>query len=348
MHNHPVGIVGASGFSGIELTRLLAAHPCVELRFVTSDRWVGESVEKRTGVGGSTGKLTYVAQDEGVGLSASCEVVLLATPAEASLKWVPPLLAGKVKVIDLSGAFRLRQADAYPQHYGFAHQAPQLLAEAGYGLPELFRAELAGRRLIANPGCYPTAAALSLFPLLRAGLIDPTSIVINAASGVTGAGRKASEDFSFTEVAGDFRAYRVLRHQHTPEISQTLSRGAGTEVPLTFTPHLLPVKRGILSTSFARLAPKANAASVAAAFADAYRAEPFVALAPSADEVSLKAVVGTNRCRLGFSCDGERLVVTGAIDNLVKGAAGQAVQNLNLLLGLEETTGLSAARGFYP
>lgn len=350
MREHTVGVVGASGYAGIEATRLLAHHPNAKLRVVTSDRWGGERVGKRTGLGGAAGDLVYAPQDRVEDVVAGCDAVLLATPAEVSLALAPKLLAAGMRVVDLSGAFRLKDVASYPKHYGFTHTAPALLESAVYGLPELSRARVPAAKLVANPGCYATAAALSLAPLL-AGLIDPESIVIDAASGVTGAGRKANEDFSFTEVDGDFRAYRVGRHQHSPEITQTLSLRAGVPVSLTFTPHLLPVKRGILSTAHARLSKGANGAAVSAAFEAAYGREPFVTLAASADEVSLKAVVGTNRCQIGFAIDGElpdRLTVVASIDNLVKGAAGQAIQNLNLMMGWEETSGLLAARAFHP
>lgn len=348
MHKIPVGLVGASGYAGMEATRILAAHPELELRFATSDRWVGETVSHRTGVMGRTGDLRYVAPDEAETLASGCKAVLLATPAEVSVALAPRLVAAGVKVVDLSGAFRLQDPAAYGAWYGFDHPAPALLPTAVYGLTEVFRARIREASLIANPGCYPTAATLPLAPLLRQGLIDPQMIIINAASGVTGAGRKATEAYGFCEIDGDFRAYRVLRHQHTPEISQTLEGVAGTAVPVTFTPHLLPIKRGILCTTFAALRPGATAKAVADALKDVYADEPFVSVASSADDVSLKQVVGTNRCHLGVSSEGSRLVIVSAIDNLVKGAAGQAVQNLNVLFGLDETAGLSSMRGFHP
>jgi N-acetyl-gamma-glutamyl-phosphate reductase len=350
MHKASVGIVGASGYAGMEATRLLAHHPYVGVRFVTSERWAGESVEARLGPCGAVGRLTYGANDEAVALSQGCDVVLLCTPAEVSLQLAPQLLAKGVRVIDLSGAFRLSQAGTYPRHYGFAHTAPELLATAAYGLPELFRDAVPQARLVANPGCYPTAATLALAPLLKGGLVRAESLVVTSASGVTGAGRKAHEDYSFTEVEGDFRAYKVLRHQHTPEIQQALSRCAGVPVGLTFTAQLLPVKRGILSTAVVTLRPGVGPGDFARAYAQAYAGESFVQLLPSADHVTLKGVVGTNRCTIGFACDGDtgRAVVVSALDNLVKGAAGQAVQNLNLMLGLEETWGLSALRAFHP
>ncbi len=349
MHTPSVGIIGASGYSGLEATRILAHHPRASLRFATSDRWVGESLGARAGVTGPAASLTYVPQSEAEAHSAGCDVVLLCTPAEVSLALAPKLLAKGVRVIDLSGAFRLREADFYAQWYGFAHTAPALLGQAVYGMTELFRGPVREAKLVANPGCFPTAATLPLAPLLKAGLVDPQTLVINAASGVTGAGRKASEDFSFAEIDGDFRAYRVLRHQHTPEIAQTVEQvGKAAATRLTFTPHLLPIRRGILCTTHAWFNRGATPEKVAAVLNEAYGDEPFIALAPNADAVSLKQVVGTNRCQIGFTADGGRLVLVSAIDNLVKGAAGQAVQNLNVMFGLDEGLGLSSMRGFHP
>jgi N-acetyl-gamma-glutamyl-phosphate reductase len=353
MHKTAVGIIGASGYSGVEATHLLAAHEQVELRLVTSDRWQGETVSRRLGIPGPTGALRYSPLDRSAELARECAAVLLATPAESSLQLVPGLLAAGVKVIDLSGSFRLRNSAEYPPFYGFTHSAPELLAEAAYGLPELFREEIPPARLVANPGCYPTACALAVAPLLRAGLLDEGSLILNAASGTTGAGRKGSEELSFSEVDEDFRAYRVLRHQHTPEIAQALARVAGRPVPLTFTPHLLPLKRGILVTAYARLRPGATPDEARAALAQAYASSPFVTVLDSPDAVNLKSVVCTNRCLVALAADAGgydpgRVVVTAAIDNLVKGAAGQAVQNLNLVMGWDEGRGLSTLRSFSP
>ncbi len=351
MHKVPTGVFGASGYSGIEATRLLASHPQVSLALVTSDRWVGSTVAQRLG---DTVALGYVSHEEGLKHAKGCAVVLLATPAEASLELAPKLLELGCAVIDLSGAFRLKDTALYPTFYQLTHPAPAMVASAVYGLPELFREQLTRKtRLVANPGCYPTAAALQLAPLLAAGVIDPFGIVIDAASGTTGAGRKAVEDFSFGEVDEDFRAYRTLRHQHGPEIRQTLATRAGAPVTLTFTPHLLPVRRGILSTAYARLALGKTAADAREALAQAYRNERFVRVLGNPDEVNLKSVVGTNRCDVAVAVDESgldpsRVVTVAAIDNLVKGAAGQAVQNLNRLLGFEEHEGLSALRAFHP
>jgi N-acetyl-gamma-glutamyl-phosphate reductase len=340
MQTAPIGVVGASGYSGIEASRILAQHPRVELRMLGSDKWAGDTAARRAGLGGAAGKLKYAGQDNIVPLARECAAVLLATPADGSLKLAPILLALGVKVIDLSGAFRLKDAALYPRHYGFEHTSPALLSEAVYGLPELARTP-SGTRLVANPGCYPTAVELALTPLIEAGLIEGPFIA-DAASGVTGAGRKASEDLSFAEVDEDFRAYKVLRHQHQPEMEQVVGR------PLTFTAHLLPVKRGILATCYARLKAGRKPDELKAHLLHKYANEPFVEVVNSAEEVTLKGVVGTNKCQLAVVSDGETVIVVSAIDNLVKGAAGQAVQNLNLMMGWPETAGLDPLRGFHP
>ncbi|MFN7130638.1 MAG: N-acetyl-gamma-glutamyl-phosphate reductase [Myxococcales bacterium] len=344
----PVGIVGASGYSGIEATRILARHPHVELTFVSSDKFEGQSVQRLLGLGGEVGALKYVPQKSVEALAAKCRVVLLATPAEVSLELAPKLLAQGVRVVDLSGAFRLQDPALYPKAYGFAHHHAALLPEAVYGMPELSRARIADARLVANPGCYPTVSVLGVLPFLKAGLVEEDSIIIDAASGVTGAGRKATEEMSFTEVNEDFRAYKVLKHQHTPEIAQALSVASGAAVPVVFTPHLLPVKRGILATIYARLKPGVDPAQPAHLLGTAWRNEAFVTVVEKPEDVNLKTVVGTNRVHVGVACEGRQLVACASMDNLVKGAAGQAVQNLNLMMGWDEGTALTELRGFYP
>jgi len=330
---HSAGIIGASGYSGIELTRLLLAHRGVTLRFATSDRWVGQSIASKTAL---PSELPYVSNENGLASAKGCDVVFLATPAETSLELAPKLRAMNVRVVDLAGAFRLQDLSKYPAFYKFEHSSPSLLKEAVYGMPELFRAKAKGAQFISNPGCYATAAALSVAPVLNAGLIDPDSIVISAGSGVSGAGRKASEEYGFMEIDGDFRAYRTLRHQHVPELEQTLG-----VAKLVFTPHLLPIKRGILSTAVARLKSGVTAARVTEAFLSAFGREPLIKLLPSADSVRVADVVKTPWCLLGASCDETHVVSVSAIDNLLKGAASQAVQNMNLMLGHEETVGLA-------
>ena len=335
-----VAVIGASGYSGVELTRLLAGHPEVELAVASSDRWIDESVAARTGVASA---LSYVAVDAAVEQAKQCDAVLLATPAAASHALVPALVE-HTRVIDLSGAYRLKDAALYDRHYGFSHGHAGELEAAVYGLPELFRERIAGARFVANPGCYATAIQLALAPLVTGALQG--RIIVDAMSGVTGAGRKASEDFSFAEIAGDVRAYRVCKHQHEPEIEQSLGGIAGRPIDVTFVPHLLPVARGILATCHVQLAGELD---VAGAYRRAYGGERFVALARSAEDVALHDVVGTNVCRIGVTAgEGGALVVIAAIDNLVKGAAGQAVQNLNLMLGLPEQAGLAGLRSFQP
>jgi N-acetyl-gamma-glutamyl-phosphate reductase len=344
MNNHPVAVVGASGYSGLELTRLLARHPRVRLTGLLSDRWSGEKAGARLPLDGPLAGLAYGALSEADQLDA--ELVFLATPAEASAELAPKLVARGLKVVDLSGAFRLNDPAAYPTWYGFTHPAPALLAEARYGLPELSREGLRGARLVCNAGCYASAVALAVAPFLRAGVALPEGIAVTGMSGVSGAGRKASEDYSYCEAADDLRAYRLGRHQHVPEIEQTVARYAGSCPPLSFTPVLVPIRRGILVAATLRVRPGATAADLGAALEAAYRDEPFVKVRP-ADKVLVKDVVHTNRCHVGVALDARAGValVTSALDNLVKGAAGSAVQAMNAVLGLPETTGLDLLGG---
>jgi N-acetyl-gamma-glutamyl-phosphate reductase len=343
MHTQPAAIVGASGYTGLELTRLLARHPRIRLAALYSDRWADEAAGSRLALDGPAAALRYRPLADAA--SADAELVFLATPAEVSAELAPKLLAKGARVVDLSGAFRLADPAAYPAWYGFPHPAPQLLAEARYGLPELAREQLRDARLVTNPGCYATATALALAPLVQAGLGLSGGIAVTALSGVSGAGRKATEDYSFVEVADDLRAYRLGKHQHVPEIEQTVSRYAGACGPISFTPVLVPIRRGILVTATVRL-EGAPPAELAGALARAYADEPFVrVLAP--DRVMVKDVVHTNRCHVGLAVDGRAgvVVAVSAIDNLVKGAAGQAVQATNAALGWPETTGLDLLGG---
>jgi len=343
MHSHPAAIVGASGYTGLELTRLLARHPRIRLAALYSDRWCDESAADRLPLDGPASSLRYRPLAEGE--RADAELVFLATPAEVSAELAPKLLAKGVRVIDLSGAFRLADPAAYPAWYGFAHPAPGLLAEARYGLPELARERLAGAKLVTNPGCYATAIALALAPLVKAGLGLEGGIAVTGLSGVSGAGRKASEDYSFVETAEDLRAYRIGKHQHVPEIEQTVARYAGACGPISFTPVLVPIRRGIFATATVRV-HGTPPASLADALRAAYEKEPFVrVLAP--DKVTVKDVVHTNRCHVGLAVDARAgfVVAVSAIDNLVKGAAGQALQAMNAALGWPETTGLDLLGG---
>jgi N-acetyl-gamma-glutamyl-phosphate reductase len=354
-----VGVVGASGYSGAVAARIVASHPRVALTLATSDKLAGESVSARLGAPALDRTLRFVPNGEALDRADACDAVLLATSAEVSLRLAPAFAERGKQVVDLSGAFRL-DAKAYPRWYGFEHTAPAWLERAHYGLPELFgpppRAG-SGTAIVANPGCYPTAALLAIGPLVRAGLVEPAGIVIDAKSGVTGAGRRSDESHSFAEVDGDLRAYKVLTHQHTPEIARNIARlavessrasaaGAATAGP-TFTAHLLPVSRGLLATCYARPRAGVTAAAAAACLAEAYARTPFVRAVPP-EEVMLKRVAGTNLALVGATADEGIVIAVGAIDNLVKGAAGQAVQNLNGMNGWDETLGLDTLQRIAP
>jgi N-acetyl-gamma-glutamyl-phosphate reductase len=343
MHAHPAAIVGASGYTGLELTRLLARHPGIRLAALYSDRWADETAGGRLPLDGPAGALRYQPLAEGE--RADAEIVFLATPAEVSAQLAPKLLARGARVVDLSGAFRLADPTAYPTWYGFAHPAPELLAEARYGLPELARERLREAKLVTNPGCYATATALALAPLVKAGLGLRGGIAVTGLSGVSGAGRKASDEYSFVEVADDLRAYRLGKHQHIPEIEQTVARYAGACGPISFTPVLVPIRRGILATATVRVEGEAPP-GLADALRRAYEREPFVRVLPP-EKVTVKDVVHTNRCHVGLAVDARAgvVVAVSAIDNLVKGAAGQAVQAMNAALGWAETTGLDLLGG---
>jgi N-acetyl-gamma-glutamyl-phosphate reductase len=339
-----VGVVGASGYSGAIATRLVAAHPGMQLAFATSDKLQGELVGAHLGFAPGPGvlrgaaELRYVPNGSATEHADRCDAVLLATAADISMRLAPELAERGKQVVDLSGAFRL-EAGAYPRWYGFEHTAPAWLERTHYGLPELFGTPRPGA-IVSNPGCYPTAALLALAPLVRERLVEPHGLIVDAKSGVTGAGKQTGEAFSFAEYADDVRAYKLLAHQHSPEIARALGRLADG-VKLTFTAHYLPVKRGLIATCYARPRAGATAARVAECLADAYAKTPFVRAMPP-DRVTLKRVVGTNACHVGASADDDVVVAIGAIDNLLKGAAGQAVQNLNLMNGRDECEGLGA------
>jgi N-acetyl-gamma-glutamyl-phosphate reductase len=344
MNKHTVAVVGASGYSGLELTRILSRHPAARITALYSDRWSAELAGDRLPLQGEVARLAYRPLAEGH--QAEADWVFLATPAEVSADLAPRLLAKGCRVIDLSGAFRLLDTGAYPPWYGFDHPAPHLLADARYGLPELARDRLPGAKLVTNPGCYATAIALGIAPLVRSGLASSDGICVTGMSGVSGAGRKASEDYSFSETSEDVRAYRLGKHQHVPEIEQTVARYAGACGPISFTPVLVPIRRGILAVVTLRLVGKPKSSDLHDAIAKAYGGEPFVKLLP-ADKVMVKDVVHTNRCHVGVAMDARAgvAVVSSAIDNLVKGAAGQAVQAMNAAVGLPEVTGLDLLGG---
>lgn len=332
------GIVGATGYTGCELLRLLAVHPAVEVSRVTSRREAGRAVAEL--FPNLRGHLDLVFAEPRVEDLAQCDVVFFATPNGTAMTLVPVLLEAGVRVVDLSADFRLMDPAVWERWYGMPHACPDLLAEAVYGLPEVNRDRLAGARLVANPGCYPTAVQLGFLPLLEAGVVDPGSLIADAKSGVSGAGRKAALSLAYSELEGSFKAYGVAGHRHQPEISQGLNQCSAAPVRLTFVPHLLPMVRGIHATLYADL--RGEEVDLQGLFESRYEGEPFVDVLPPGSHPETRSVRGINVCRLAvFRPEGgHRVVVLSVIDNLVKGAAGQAVQNMNLMFGLPETAAL--------
>jgi N-acetyl-gamma-glutamyl-phosphate reductase len=337
-----VGIIGASGFTGAELLRICATHPRFEVKYATGDSQAG-TLARSLYPSLAAMYPNLVFEEFELGKALACDVLFLGLPHEASLELVPQLV-NKVKlVVDLSAAFRLTDTSKYPQWYGFTHTHPELVASAVYGLPELHREQLKTARLIATPGCYVTAASLALQPLVIAGAIDPVGVIVDAASGVSGAGRAAKHSNSFNTVDEDFTAYGLLDHRHTPEIEQV------TGAQILFTPHLAPMNRGILATCYARpvAGTTPTTASLLATLARAYAKEPLVVVGQNSP--STKATLGTNVTHITARYD-ERtgyVMVLSALDNLAKGASGGAVQAANVALGLNELDGLSMV-GMYP
>ncbi|CAN5784697.1 N-acetyl-gamma-glutamyl-phosphate reductase [soil metagenome] len=343
-----VGIVGASGFTGAELLRLLAGHPDLEVVLATGDSQAGTAVvDLYPSLAGAYPDLTFVPWAEGLADDHELDLVFCGLPHGASQEIVPGLLDGTRVVVDLGADFRLTDAGQYPTWYGVEHTVPELLADAVYGLPELFREELRTAKLIATPGCYVTTATLGLAPLLRAGLIGPTGIVVDAASGVSGAGRAPKPTNAFNTVDENFVAYGMLDHRHTPEIEQNLTHVAGADVQVLFTPHLAPINRGILATCYARPTEAVTTESLRETLRAAYADEPFVTVLDGPP--STKATLGSNAVHVTAYAD-ERtgwVVALAALDNLTKGASGGAIQAANVALGLPETAGLPVA-GLYP
>ncbi|MFQ5442644.1 MAG: N-acetyl-gamma-glutamyl-phosphate reductase [Thermodesulfobacteriota bacterium] len=348
-----VAILGGSGFTGLELLRILSAHPGVEVVSVTSRQFKGKGLsEVFPSLKGFYGGLAFSAPGSFNDLDA--DVAFSCLPHGASQEVVPELLNSGIKVVDLSADFRLRSPEVYNKWYG-EHKAKDLIKEAVYGLPELYRGSIKGARLVANPGCYPTGALLALMPLLRAGLIDGAAgpVIIDSKSGVSGAGRNLSYGTSFMEVSAGFKAYKVGSHRHTPEIIQEVESifsgsGSGGGVKINFTPHLLPVARGILSTVYAGVTKGLSTEDLHDIYEEAYSAEPFVRLMPVGEFPNINQVRSSNFCDIGLWADKGtgRVIIVSAIDNLVKGASGQAVQNMNLIEGFDETTALLSPPAF--
>lgn len=333
-----VGIVGGTGYTGVELLRLLARHPQVELTAITSRKEAGMKVaDMFPNLRGRVG-LAFITPEE-AGLE-KCDVVFFATPNGVAMQQTRTLLDAGVKVIDLAADFRIKDVKEWEAWYKLEHACPDLIGEAVYGLPEVNREAIRKARLIANPGCYPTAAQLGFLPLIENGLVDTSHLVADCKSGVSGAGRKAETHILFAEAADNFKAYAVAGHRHLPEIRQGLSFAAGHSVGLTFVPHLTPLIRGIHATLYARLSK--TDVDLQALYEKRYAGEPFVDVLPAGSHPETRSVRGANICRIALHRPqgGNVVVVLSVIDNLVKGAAGQAVQNMNLMFGFAETTAI--------
>ncbi|MDR1853439.1 MAG: N-acetyl-gamma-glutamyl-phosphate reductase [Azoarcus sp.] len=337
------GIVGGSGYTGVELLRILAGHPAVKITAITSRGETGQKVSDLFPSLRRRVDLAFAAPDEAA--LDQCDVVFFATPNGVAMQQAAALTKAGVKVIDLAADFRIRDVAEWEKWYGMTHAAPELVAEAVYGLPEINREHIRKARVIANPGCYPTAVQLGFLPLVEAGVVALDHLIADAKSGVSGAGRKAAVANLYSEVTDSFKAYGVPGHRHLPEIRQCLSHIAGgREVGLTFVPHLVPMVRGIHATLYARLTREVSEAELQAMFESRYAGETFVDVLPAGGHPETRSVRASNMCRIAVHRPqgGDTVVVLSVIDNLVKGAAGQAVQNMNILFGEEESLGLTA------
>jgi N-acetyl-gamma-glutamyl-phosphate reductase len=338
-----VGIVGGTGYTGVELLRLLAMHPQTSVRVITSRKEAGLPVSEMFPSlrgQGAIGELRY-GDPANVDLRA-CHVVFFATPHGVAMAQARELVDAGVKVIDLAADFRLKDSKEFERWYRMQHACPDLLAESAYGLPEMHRAAIARARIVGNPGCYPTAIQLGFLPLVEAGVVDTTQLIADAKSGVSGAGRKSELGLMLAEASDNFKAYNVGGHRHHPEIVQGLSGRSKSPVTVVFTPHLTPMIRGIHATLYARLTDKS--VDVQALFERRFAGEPFVDVMPPGSHPDTRSVRAANVCRIAVHRpqEGDTVVVLAVEDNLVKGAAGQAIQNMNLMFGLPETTGLTA------
>ena len=333
-----VGIIGGTGYTGAELLRIFAQHPQAQVTLLTSRQEAGRRVDALYPHLRGHCELSYSAPD--VSVLKACDAVFFATPHGTAMQMAPELVSAGVKVIDLSADFRLKDTAQFTRWYKLEHSAPELLREAVYGLPEIHRDEIRRARIVGNPGCHATATQLALLPLLKAGVIEHEGMIADSKTGVSGAGRELKLGSMYVETTDTLKAYGVSGHRHQSEIDQELAAVAGGAVGVTFVPHLTPMVRGIHVTAYARL--KQPSADLQRIFEDHYRNEPFVDVLPAGDHPETRSVRGVNHCRLAVhrAPDGKTVVVLSVIDNLVKGASGQAVQNFNLMFGLDERTGL--------
>ncbi|RKZ41603.1 MAG: N-acetyl-gamma-glutamyl-phosphate reductase [Gammaproteobacteria bacterium] len=335
-----VGIIGGTGYTGVELLRLLTQHPQVQVQTITSRSEAGTPVSDL--FPNLRGHFDLVFTKPVPENFADCDIVFFATPNGIAMQSVPDLLKSGIKVIDLAADFRIKNVAVWEKWYGMEHRCPDLLDEAIYGLPEMNRVNIAKARLVANPGCYPTAVLLGFLPLLEAGLIDPQHLIADAKSGVSGAGRKASVSSLMGEMGESFKAYSVSGHRHWPEICQVLNTYTTEPVNLTFVPHLVPMIRGIEATLYGTLLRDVSLEEISLSLVQRYQDEPFIDVLPAKSHPETRSVRGVNRCQLAVHRpqDSNMVVVLSVIDNLVKGAAGQAIQNMNMMFNLREETGL--------
>lgn len=333
-----VGVVGGTGYTGVELLRLLAGHPEVELRVITSRSEAGQAVADM--FPNLRGHVDLRFSEPDPAMLAACDLVFFATPNGTAMQSVPALVKAGVRVVDLAADFRLRDPAVWEKWYGMPHACTDILGEAVYGLPEVNRGNIRTARVVANPGCYPTAVQLGFLPLIERNLVDTATLIADAKSGVSGAGRKASVGSLLCEAGDNFKAYAVPGHRHLPEIRQGLEQATGRTVGLTFVPHLTPMIRGIHATLYARLTSEPG--DLQTLFEQRYASEPFVDVLPAGSHPETRSVRGANHCRIAVHRPqgGDTVVVLSVIDNLVKGAAGQAVQNMNLMFGFPEAQGL--------
>jgi N-acetyl-gamma-glutamyl-phosphate reductase len=333
-------VIGATGYAGAELVRLLAGHPDVRIAVLTSRKDAGTRFDALYPAFSGVVDLELESMDI-VEISRRADVVFTALPHKAPMGIVPGLLEKGLKVIDLSADFRIKDRAVYEKYY-VKHTSAHLLDQAVYGLCEVYAPEITGAALVGNPGCYPTSALIPLVPVLKAGLIDSEGIIIDSKSGVSGAGRGVSQTVHFCHINESFKAYKVGTHRHMPEIEEVLSLQMEHQVKVSFTPHLIPITRGMLTTIYGRLRPGVSERDLAECLGEVYNEQPFVRLCPDGRFPDTLNVRGTNYCDIGFRCDDRlnQVVLISAIDNLMKGAAGQAVQNMNIMFGLKETAGL--------
>ncbi len=341
------GIVGATGYTGVELVRILSRHPAVELVGVSSQTYSGQNFADVFPGAANFADLVLETQDAGA-LAERCDLIFTALPHGVSMEVVEEVVKRGKKVIDLGADYRFDSIEIYEQWYKVTHKTPELAAKSVYGLPEIHRDRIRTADIIGNPGCYPTSIILGLAPLLKNGLVDTSTVIADSKSGVSGGGRGLNLAFHYAECNENFKAYNIGVHRHTPEIEQELSKLAGKDVTISFTPHLVPMTRGILSTIYATLQKPRSTGELLDLYQEFYKDEYFIRIQPEGQYPQTKQVYGSNFCDIGLTVDSRtnRVVVVSAIDNLVKGASGQAVQNMNIVFGLPEKSGLDFAPVF--